>query len=92
MFCHTELQRKLLTSTCCPRDDIEIIVPDVTKQVLAQIVQFLYSGTVEYDRQDNLTEGLDVLIAAFGFAPDMSFGSAEGPNKRIAAEGSPPPI
>ena len=78
MFCHTEFQRNLLANACCPNDDIEIFLPDVTRQVLAQVVEFLYSGIVKYDHHDNLTTILNVLITALGFSSEMTFGSVEG--------------
>ena len=63
-------------NTCCLKDDIEIFLPDVTKEVLAQIVQFFYCGTIESDDQDEFSRVVDVLMTTFGFPSDMSFGTA----------------
>ena len=76
MFDHTRFQRELLMNTCCLKDDIEIFLPDVTKEVLAQIVQFFYSGTIECDDQDEFSQVVNVLMTTFGFPSDMSFGTA----------------
>ena len=50
-------------------------MPDITRRVLQQTVQFFYSGTIECESQDDLAQVIDVLIYTLGFPPDMSLGS-----------------
>ena len=76
VFGQTKFLRLLMANAaCCPNDEVVVFMPDITRHVLQKTVQFFYSGTIEYENQDDLAQVIDVLIYTLGFPPDMSLGS-----------------
>ena len=72
MFCQTRLQREILKSGA--GDKIEIFIPGMERNDLAQAVHFFYNGMLHYEDQKELHRLLDLLKSVFDFATqDMTF-------------------